>query len=192
MPNWCINFIEILGPSADLRKFRSELQTSTSEYTGRFVHPEVLSTHAPLDGDWDYEEACRKWSTKWDFDLIVNSYIEDADGNAVLDGQFDTAWAPATNGWWRIAGKFPSLTFIVTFYEPGMCFYGHDIYENGDHVDEFSDDLPDFPVVDDDWESQWNKVVEFFDNYTDNTRASIRSGMIHKVTTLSSKEANNE
>jgi hypothetical protein len=82
--------------------------------------------YAALDGKkpscgWDwYTWSIANWGTKWDVSEIID-LIED-ETNITLS--FDTAWSPPCRWLEKASSKFPSLTFVLKYGEPGMCFAG--------------------------------------------------------------------
>lgn len=163
MPNWCMNNMIVTGPQEDVARFWDGLGDDKNN---------VLSTYAPLqteNGEWDYFAAVANWGTKWDFDISENSQ-ETINGTTYLYASFDTAWAPATDGIAKIAAKFPSLKFAVAYFEPGMGFYGYDIFFDGELQNEFADNIPDFPLdetADDCYDRQWNAMADWWNTYSD-------------------------
>jgi hypothetical protein len=71
------------------------------------------------------------------------------------------------NPWKTIAAKFPKLKFIINFLEEGMCFYGYDIYDGGELVDEMGDDIPE-PADND--KDIYESLYTWFDDFVDQTR----------------------
>lgn len=87
--------------------------------------------------DW-YDWCNSNWGTKWgDYDHY---------NPEVFDGMFaifySTAWAPYQDLFWhKVSLDWPTLTFVTTYDEPGMAFYGAIGAHNGQVVD-VSDDYP--------------------------------------------------
>jgi hypothetical protein len=163
MPNWCFNTIKISGPTDEVNRFLGH--TNNEPYPNSI--PNILETHAPI-GEWDHSVAVQNWSTKWDFDLNIGNPVVHPSGYCVVEGDFETAWSPATDGWKKIATKFPKLNFVITFIEEGMCFYGYDIYNNGQLVDEMGEDLPD--IDGDSFDDIRENLYGFFDDFTHKVR----------------------
>jgi len=177
MPNWCYNVIQISGPTKDMDKFVG----ASNNYPDTIAN--ILDKYAPLPGgEWDYSLAVENWSTKWDFDLHILHAEWSPAGHCIVEGNFETAWAPATDGWQKIATKFPTLKFVINFIEEGMGFYGYDIYRDGKHVDEMGADIPD-DVDGDNFDEQYQSLHEFFDIFTDETRfANSFTSAVHLST----------
>lgn len=161
MPNWCFNRIEISGPTDEMDKLLGS--------ENREVYEKFFETHAPLPcPEWDYSIAVQNWSTKWDIDLNIQSMEWSPTSFCVAEGYFETAWAPATNAWKTIAAKFPKLKFIINFLEEGMCFYGYDIYDGGELVDEMGDDIPEPAGCNDN--DIYESLYTWFDEFVEQTR----------------------
>ena len=76
--------------------------------------------------DW-YEWCVKNWGTKWgdtETDLMVHD-----DDQTMLS--FQSAWSPPVEGLQKISEKFPTLTFVLTYSEEGMDFYGVALIRNG-------------------------------------------------------------
>lgn len=62
------------------------------------------------------------WGTKCDAGKIyVNDYCDDS---GYLEMEFDTDWSPPTEALKHMGLKYPHLTFILKYEEPGCCFMG--------------------------------------------------------------------
>lgn len=88
-----------------------------------------------------YDWAVNNWSTKWDVSLEGLEYEEDTDGNfdngtgipyARITGWFDSAWSPPTNAVAHFCETNPDVRVTLDYYEPGMCFVGRMIADNGE------------------------------------------------------------
>jgi hypothetical protein len=90
-----------------------------------------------------------KWGTKWG---DVRTYIEEpsleADGETkITTGRFETAWAPATEGFKEISRLFPSLRFEFYYAEEADFLAGAEVIKGGEvlfqsfyqPMDEFGD-----------------------------------------------------
>jgi len=139
MPNHCWNKLVITG---DITRVRKELG-STDEDEGLwkvnfsesglldrlFPMPEELKgTESPTDSPNWYDWASENWGTKWgDYDTEL---LNDYDNTIVF--LFQSAWAPPTQGISNVAAQYPEAKFRLTFQEPGMCFKGSCVWENGE------------------------------------------------------------
>lgn len=174
MPNWCMNNLLVAGPQEDVERFSNGLDGGTKN---------ILTTYAPLpteNNEWDYSIAVDTWGTKWDFDFTERSQ-QTIDGTTMLYASFDTAWAPPTDGFVKISETFPTLKFVVTYFEPGMGFYGYDVFVDGSVVNSFGDNMPDFPVNESDndgYEKQWDAIANWWNNYSKGVMSIFDPGAI--------------
>lgn len=75
--------------------------------------------------DW-YEWCCANWGTKWNAGDVVLKETKTS-----LKYTFQTAWAPPVPVIAKLAGMFPSLTFVHKYYECGMQYQGCMEYRHG-------------------------------------------------------------
>ena len=72
-----------------------------------------------------------------------------------------TAWCPFINPFWvSVSAKWPTLTFTVTYDEPGMGFIGGAKYANGEilferYIDNVTELLGELDYDDDDARDKW-------------------------------------
>ena len=59
MPNWCSNQIKLGGTTEEIERIWNTLEDDKQD-------DGLLSAIAPLDGEWEYEDAVTSWGTKWD------------------------------------------------------------------------------------------------------------------------------
>lgn len=135
MPNWCANNLIASGNKAGLNAFRewlgsdgfklskiaplpSELENTTSPVPESQKDAAKLLTEKYGASNW-YDWQVQNWGTKWD----VDAEVQDCD-DAGINITFDSAWAPPCQAIASLAKLFPSLTFTLTYDEPGMCFAG--------------------------------------------------------------------
>jgi len=85
-----------------------------------------------------YQWQTDHWGTKWDVD---GELLESHD--TFLQYKFDTPWSPPISLFEKVAKDFPSLTFELEYYEPGMGFAGRNTF-SGDYCDEEALDIEDF------------------------------------------------
>jgi len=127
MPNWCQNQLTVTGATPELRAW---LEDGFSFQRMKPVHPAKTRKNNP-DVPWRQTVAqCSAWGTKWDLD--ENEQREAASellecGNA----WFDTAWNPPMGALTALSGRFPEVTLILDYHEPGVCFAGHATFEAG-------------------------------------------------------------
>lgn len=85
-----------------------------------------------------YEWQTDHWGSKWD---VEGNLLESHD--TFLQYKFDTPWSPPISLFEKVAKDFPSLTFELEYYEPGMGFAGRNTF-SGDYCDEEALDIEDF------------------------------------------------
>jgi hypothetical protein len=88
-----------------------------------------------------YDWAVSNWGTKWEVSAEGLEFEEDQDGNydngglgphARITGWFDSAWAPPTNAIAHFCEANPDVRATIDYYEPGMCFVGRMVADNGE------------------------------------------------------------
>ena len=68
------------------------------------------------------------WGTKWgDSDTHIVAQYED-----MVEFAFETAWSPPETGIAKISELFPELSFVVSYTEEGMDFYGATAFRDGE------------------------------------------------------------
>ena len=85
-----------------------------------------------------YQWQCDHWGSKWD----VNGELLENHGT-FLQYQFDSPWSPPISFFEKIAKDFPSLTFELEYYEPGMGFAGRNTFQD-DYLEEEALPIEDF------------------------------------------------
>ena len=159
MPNWCQNRLTVHGTRGDRREFQALARGPRAEYAPAaheaqlrlpFVGPGSdgrpplpLSFHALVpvpgailrarDGDARHDWQCACWGTKWDLD--ESTQVSESPDAGELVYEFHTAWAPPEPWLGFVAERFPWLSFRLEYLEPGMCYAGHCLYEQGVLVD---------------------------------------------------------
>ena len=75
--------------------------------------------------DWNIQN----WGTKWNSgDVSVDEEYEH------INYVFDTAWSPPIPVMDELSRRFPSLTFVLRYEEPGMAFWGELEWHEGEMV----------------------------------------------------------
>jgi hypothetical protein len=132
MPNWCMNELNVCGPS---------------DKVGEFVHDAVgkdtvlsFASVVPIP-EWAEQEDwhlahCFLWGTKWNAIEPCIEYEEEYNGNREITYEFYTAWGPPCEFVMRAARKYPDLTFRLKWNEPLMDLVGRMRADNGE-VKEF-------------------------------------------------------
>lgn len=88
---------------------------------------------------WEWQHA--NWGVKWG---DSDTYLVDHD-DSLTSMKFDTPWGPPDTGMMKVSAKFPTLTFLLEYNEPGMGFMGVLVYDNGEVIAEGSLDGDDYP-----------------------------------------------
>jgi len=160
MPNWCENNLSIYGKKENMTKFMEVITIGNEEYSlleKLYPTPEELNigdvSMTPDEQQlsnfekfgyksW-YDWRIAKWGTKWPESSlsIGQDYTEYADGHAVIAFNFETAWAPPTDAFEKIAEDYPNLLFCLYYEEPGMGFCGKNIWANGECQENYHSEL---------------------------------------------------
>jgi hypothetical protein len=116
MPNWCQNKLEVYGVIP--AEFAEWLRKDGGLVFGRVVPV------APAENG--LEESIRQtaaWGTPWELD--ENEATECA-SNLLECGEafFNTAWSPPEDFVEKLSALFPSVRFVLWYYEPGNHFAG--------------------------------------------------------------------
>ena len=153
MPNWCNNSIEIVGPRDKIRALWAQAQKDEESGGGllRGLRPEPKYEEVAVDSeyaampDW-YNWRVSNWGTKWEISTEGLEFEEDEDGNydngglgphARITGWFDSAWAPPIQACAAYAEANPDVRIMLDYHEPGMCFVGRAVCEDGDLTDDY-------------------------------------------------------
>ena len=93
--------------------------------------------------DWNIAH----WSTKWSPD-VHEVLVDVADDVSTALISYQTAWGPSEGLILRLSELNPELTFVESYIEEGMCFWGANVYIGGyqrhshyGHEDEVMDKL---------------------------------------------------
>lgn len=91
--------------------------------TDEIVHLLLNIDKIPCGYDWQKTH----WGTKWDVTNVVVEFFSEEQ----VCYRFDTAWAPPL-GWIKmVAIDWPDLTFTIRYFEPGMCYAGEVVLQEG-------------------------------------------------------------
>ena len=136
MPNWCENSLEVNGPKEEVKKFVEFVKGTDTEWEGD-GEEQVLSFQkilpvpkAVVKKGFDktgYNWCSKNWGTKWSASDV--EFTKNTPNNVVYE--FMTAWSPPTPVVKALAKKFPKLTLILKYDEPGVGFRGHLTMEKG-------------------------------------------------------------
>ena len=144
MPNWCANKLTITGPEADVTAFKDKAvghpPCSRPEET-RNEPPVVLTFHSLVAipdevlaagyeaAGYDWER--QNWGCKWG---AQNPTIVDQwEGH--VEYEFNTAWSPPMEFLETVAKKYPKLTLLLEYEEPGNGFKGLAKFQGDHHED---------------------------------------------------------
>ena len=128
MPNWCICELTVSGPKKVLDEFvKQAKQVKTKDSNkSEFSLAKFVPIPKKEEANW-YDWCVENWGTKWDLD--------GADCDRPSDKQvkygFHSAWSPPLEALDKIAELFPKLKLEIIYDEPGMCFEGERVWENG-------------------------------------------------------------
>ena len=160
MPNWCTNYLTVIGPKKELDLFINQVQgprggipdscfslNALIPCPQELVDAEANFAQPPYDEkqqkmvdkygfpSW-YEWRLTKWGCKWDVDEVhyeANSDIE-------ASYQFDSAWSPPEEWVKAVAKVWKNLNFFLSYEEGGNDFSGYLWIEKGEIKHEESGD----------------------------------------------------
>jgi len=147
MPNWCDNTITIKGPATKVSQIYEELKTTDNGLCSILYPPPADMFKGNLGEDerkeceekgipnW-YDWQSSNWGTKWDTCDGQWEYEEAGDGEGILSGSFQTAWAPPIGVYEHCDEAHEDLYIYGMYYEPGCAFAG--IWESGVGEDHYS------------------------------------------------------
>ena len=122
MPNWCSNYLDIVGEDDDIKAFRKEaidvhptLGDETLSFQKLKPMPERLNGTAMGWYDW----RCEHWGVKWE---PTDCDITDDEGGIFF--AFDSPWGPPLKLLETVIEQYPKLSFSLEYEEWGMDFYG--------------------------------------------------------------------
>lgn len=185
MPNWCNNNIEVHGPIEKIKAMYNEAVQDADDETGLLNHmrpmpKELHDTTSPSDGPNWYDWRVTNWSTKWEVSSEGLEFYDNRDGTGSITGWFDSAWAPPTEACNFYAQENPDVSITLDYHEPGMCFVGQALFENGECM---QDDCIDYSgcnhknvrdVIGEAYDDNWNiseMMAEWADEDEDNVEA---------------------
>ena len=148
MPNWCENRVMISADKEkDMKEFKDkafkklEDGAEVFQFNNLIPMPEDLDIMSGFTNEKDKEKELKKkqkenvkkygfkdwydwrnakWGTKWDVEAMTDD--EDA---TCMELQFETAWAPPTEGYFHIYKNFPNLSISWFYHEPGGQIAGY-------------------------------------------------------------------
>lgn len=197
MPNWCNNNLVVTGDKKERDAFvqRVTLSPEAQKERGQYyeilaqLYPtpqELIETRAGVfadeeeqkklkekqksnvekygQKDW-YDWNIARWGTKWS----DSETFMDAHDDEMTVFSFQSAWSPPCEGIAHISEMFPNLTFVLTYDEAGMGFFGAMKARNGEYVNEERsfENIPDLNDVDWDDNESISRYHEAIDNAKD-------------------------
>ena len=135
MPNWCSNSITISGSTDTIKQLWDDAHVGDDFGLLNAMVPmpkELDGTTKGTDGDavnW-YDWRVTNWGTKWDITDEGLEYVDNGDGTSVIQGWFDSAWAPPIEAYNTFLDDMDGCSIEATYEEGGMDFAG--IYTDGD------------------------------------------------------------
>jgi len=132
MANYCNNNINIISDGT--KKSQKELATLIKKLGKDFDFNKVV----PMPKNYDknekwYDWSIKNWGCKWGaYDGSVSIEWESEDG---IEASFDTPWSPPTEFIKNASKKYPTLTFLLRYYEGGVGFMGTSKAKNGELED---------------------------------------------------------
>ena len=127
------DFDRIIPYPAEWRKMDEaavEWRNKSAAYVGK-PFAQVLSEIGPRPEDaynhGGYEWCLENWGTKWN--AIKPKIVENRQWRTII--KFKTAWAPPLPVIDKLAEMFPTIDFMLEYYERGMEFCGSTFWNNG-------------------------------------------------------------
>ena len=136
MPNWCENTISITGPAEKLSPMYTKLVADNDEGLCSILYPPPADMFSGNLGEKERKECAEKgipnwydwctsnWGTKWDTTDGDWQYEDAGDGQAILTGNFCTAWGPPIGVYEHCVEAHPDLHIEAMYYEGGCAFAG--------------------------------------------------------------------
>jgi len=191
MPNLCSNYLQVTGDDKEVMRFHDAITKGEMQDYEQFrILDNLLPTPKELQDtpkgsfgesdkqktmeqqneaniakfgykDW-YDWNCANYGSKWsDYEGVINTYEA-----GLLDVVFMSAWSPIIQGMVNVSKEFPTLNFILTYEEGGMGFMGGSAIKAGVLLNNIEGEYPSMSGDDDDYDAQYEKVVEELDEIT--------------------------
>jgi hypothetical protein len=111
--------------------YPSDLQQMDEDRKSLPVEEYVRKYNTDKDGynSRGYDWCNDNWGTKWEIRPDNISVEEDDDREAIIS--FATAWSPPEPIIKKLAELYPTLRFVLEYWEGSMCFQGHLVCEEG-------------------------------------------------------------
>ena len=145
MPNYCENDLYITGPKEDVAEaidfmgsndrtidfekivpYPEALRRMDEEYDAAKYSPEKIQEYEERYGDagrahgGELEWCVRHWGTKWN---AMRTSIRETASNGICIS-FETAWSPPILIVQALGQRFPTVRFILEYFETGCAFCG--------------------------------------------------------------------
>lgn len=181
MPNWCSNNLNVYGSKEAVREFVAGIKLVDNE-------PCLLESFLPVPedskSDW-YNWSIANWGCKWSDSNTDMTHTLDRPTDLMDDSDFahfffQTPWAPPEAGIKTISAMFPKLTFVLSYTEEGMGFYGATSFFNGEVAAEAGGDCSDIEGMDDlndladDEEPDYDEMQSLIDDAVDRCVALVK------------------
>ena len=114
MPNWCSNYVELIGEPKDIARVSTILKVREDD---NFFSP-LLGSNNHKD-TW-YDDNISQLGTKWDVSVSTEELNLDNDG---IEFNCESAWSPPVAGLVSVCQRY-NLQCIISYEEPGGDFYG--------------------------------------------------------------------
>lgn len=168
MPNWCSNELTVTGDKEAISRYVAGIQMDNDTESPMLIEsylPTPLELTTTMSGgfsdkssqealdlaamqqsnidkyghkDW-YDWNIANWGTKWsDSDTDGGDIYNDG---TTVSYTFQSPWGPPEEAFRRISAMFPELTFVLSFCEDGMGFYGATSFFNGEVAAEAGGDI---------------------------------------------------
>ncbi len=136
MPNWCDNTISIKGPATKMSPMYTKLKEDGDEGLLSILHPQPKNIFKGDLGEKERQQCAKdgipnwydwnssNWGTKWDVCEGDWEYEDAGDGEAILTGNFQSAWGPPLGVYEHCDEAHPDLYIEAMYYEPGCAFAG--------------------------------------------------------------------
>lgn len=167
MPNWCSNYIRIVGPNKDVAEMAEKIREANSFLEGLYPIKTIafdwINGARIVDAEWDYSEWVKFYGTKWtDSSPIVTEVLDvTPKGTGVLSVHAVTAWAPPLEGILAVSSVWNNVTIGTSWSEAGMGIFGFAVVKDGVTIIDADVPEPSFWNWDEDPDSCVENQFEF-------------------------------
>lgn len=149
MPNWCNNNLIVSGPKKIINSLFKDNKFSLQEF---FPCPqELLDLPSPSpkefaesnlekygSKDW-YDWCVSNWGVKWDPGPFIGEIENINRKESKFYCNFDSAWAPPTKAFKKLAETYPELKINLEYFESGCKFFGVLSAKDGEVEDNYQE-----------------------------------------------------